>query len=302
MTKNVRFILGALALAALVSAWYLLMLTGDSAAVANREREALALRSLMDDIDGDGLVARDEQYWQTDPKDPDTDGDGFVDGEEIMSGHDPRVPGPKYYLDRRQNLTQQTTDLLIGGILSGDLSPENPDYQETVTEFVQALTDRYGLGAESTLVQLKTSSDSDEAKLAYLKDVLTVYPDMLSGILTDIDSLLESVRSVRIADSTTLTGDAKLYATFQQEALRISDDAGAKATAGLSIKVPPAFRRQHTNFILTLQLLQTDLRLAANMHEDPMLGMVALQRIVRLSVRTFPEVLHDFFIATQKKL
>lgn len=302
MTKNVRFVLGILALAALVSAWYLLKLTGDSAATDNREREALAYRALLTDDDGDGLVAGDEQYWQTDPKNPDTDGDEFLDGEEILSGHDPRVPGPKDYLDRRQNLTQQTTDLLVGGLLSGELLPEHPEYQKTLDTFVRAVTEQYSSADVSRLVDLKVSADSDEAKLEYFQAFQKAYPDLLGDMVGEIGALLSSVKDVRIADPESFTADSSRYAAFQQQALLLADRIGVRAEQGRSIPVPPSFRRQHANIILTLQFLQSDLRRAAIMHEDPVLGMVALQRVIRLTLEALPLVISDFGLALNKKL
>jgi len=44
------------------------------------------------DIDRDGLTARDEHRWQTDPANQDTDADGFSDGLEVMTGGDPLDP------------------------------------------------------------------------------------------------------------------------------------------------------------------------------------------------------------------
>jgi len=41
------------------------------------------------DTDGDGLDASDEQFYGTNPADPDTDGDGTNDGEEVNNGADP---------------------------------------------------------------------------------------------------------------------------------------------------------------------------------------------------------------------
>jgi chromosome segregation ATPase len=44
------------------------------------------------DSDGDGLTDEEEEYYGTDPNNPDTDGDGYSDGEEVKNGYDPLVP------------------------------------------------------------------------------------------------------------------------------------------------------------------------------------------------------------------
>jgi lipoprotein-anchoring transpeptidase ErfK/SrfK len=45
------------------------------------------------DSDGDGLSDKREQYFQTNPNDPDTDGDGFNDKIEIKHGYSPHEGG-----------------------------------------------------------------------------------------------------------------------------------------------------------------------------------------------------------------
>ena len=45
------------------------------------------------DNDKDGLNNQDEEYYHTDPNNPDTDGDGYIDGEEVMSGYNPLGAG-----------------------------------------------------------------------------------------------------------------------------------------------------------------------------------------------------------------
>ena len=43
------------------------------------------------DIDGDGLTSSQENFFNTNPEDPDTDRDGKSDGEEVTNGTDPRI-------------------------------------------------------------------------------------------------------------------------------------------------------------------------------------------------------------------
>ena len=46
-----------------------------------------------DDFDQDGLTDEMEEFYGTDPNNPDTDGDGFSDGNEVSRGYDPLLPG-----------------------------------------------------------------------------------------------------------------------------------------------------------------------------------------------------------------
>ena len=48
---------------------------------------------LGNDSDQDGLTDEMEEFYGTDPNNPDTDGDGFSDGNEVSRGYDPLLPG-----------------------------------------------------------------------------------------------------------------------------------------------------------------------------------------------------------------
>jgi hypothetical protein len=49
--------------------------------------------SLMNDSDNDGLIDAREEFYGTDPNNPDTDGDGFSDGFEVINGYNPNGEG-----------------------------------------------------------------------------------------------------------------------------------------------------------------------------------------------------------------
>ena len=44
------------------------------------------------DIDNDGLTAKEESLFNTDPDQADTDGDNYLDGIELLAGYDPTTP------------------------------------------------------------------------------------------------------------------------------------------------------------------------------------------------------------------
>ena len=84
------------------------------------------------DIDQDGLFDEEEPLYRTDPLNKDTDGDGFLDGEEVAAGCSPISASPKDCqfkpgLSRADiNFTDYFASLIVGGLLTNDLSENNP--------------------------------------------------------------------------------------------------------------------------------------------------------------------------------
>lgn len=63
-------------------------------------------KTIIDDLDLDGLSGWEEKIHKTDPNNPDTDGDGYLDGEEVAAGYDPTIASPN---DRLEENTGQTS-------------------------------------------------------------------------------------------------------------------------------------------------------------------------------------------------
>ena len=83
------------------------------------------------DNDQDGILDKDEAYYQTDPFNPDTDGDGYFDGEEIASGYNPTKKEEKKVSgeSNRYNVTEGLTKRLIGGMNAGEIDPSKGSSQ-----------------------------------------------------------------------------------------------------------------------------------------------------------------------------
>lgn len=62
-------------------------------AVAGESSHNLAQSDPNGDPDNDKLTNEKEDYYGTDPNDPDSDNDGYSDGEEVKSGHNPLGAG-----------------------------------------------------------------------------------------------------------------------------------------------------------------------------------------------------------------
>ncbi len=132
---------------------------------------------LNPDIDGDGLLNKDEKRLGTDPRNPDTDGDGLKDGEEVYTYHtDP--------------LTADT---------DGDGLSDGDEVHKYHTDPLKADTDGDGLSDGDEVLKYHTDplkadtdgdglSDGDEV-LKYHTDPLN--PDTDGDGLSDGDEVLK---------------------------------------------------------------------------------------------------------------
>lgn len=131
-----KIILGALALAALVSVGKLLDSIGIPVAKKSNTAD-VALQNPEQDADFDGLTNEEESQWETDFQNPDTDGDGFRDGEEVASGHDPRIPGPNdELLSDTSDLSDRLANLVAAGLFDGSLTSVNTDRETSISDVI----------------------------------------------------------------------------------------------------------------------------------------------------------------------
>lgn len=134
--------------------------------------ELLIERKSMDsfksgDEDQDNLPDWLEEFYRTDPKNPDTDGDGTPDGEEVTLDRDPAVAGPNDPLITRKDL----------------IADVNPDSfkQGTLTEkmSIDLFTKYINLKKQGQFTSEDGSKITDElaqevAKQASLRDVYSL--------------------------------------------------------------------------------------------------------------------------------
>lgn len=297
MSQKIKALLVVLLLGVGVAFWYWSGVFSpiETASIANQINTPNSPNNCSADEDHDGLSNCEETYWNTDFKNPDTDGDGFKDGEEVLTGHDPAKKGPDDFLDDRRNLTLKTSQLLLGGIVAGDLSPTSKNYQDSLDRLVSQIFDQYTTNttAEGDSVVL---AGSDKKSLAtyglIIGDVLRrSSADMRAGYT----AFIETIRGVLLSDLPKLSRDnpsrfsAYSAAADRQIASLDSFIADAKA-----IKVPPQMKPFHLSFLTFLRGAQQQYRSAKAIGTDPLQGMIALQMLRTLISETSTRLTGSF--------
>lgn len=309
MSGKMKALLGFLSLGAVASMVYLASLFRDPSHVTALadpvvlQAQSLGILDRPSDTDGDGLDDSEETYWRADFKNKDTDGDGFLDGEEVLSGHDPAVAGPNDWLDRSKNLTRRMTELMVGGIMVGNLQPGTPQYDASVENLAEEILARYKENREITVDDIiLTSVDGPKERSAYVLNMAWILKGVFVPTMDDANKFLESVGDLTWSDPTPLTNDAKRYIAFSTAARKLAQVSGQRAMRVAAIPVPRVFAAPHKDAIRLLRTLQRDYELVATMKDDQLQGMAALQGIVRLQTETMPKFMLVFSDSVSKNL
>ncbi len=301
MSRKLKVLLAVLALGAFASGGYVLRIfshSPDPSLVTDPvmlQAQALGLVQPSRDADNDGLTDNEETYWKVDFQNPDTDGDGFLDGEEVISGHDPAKKGPDDWLSASRNLTERTTRLLAGGILTGDLKPGGQTYTDSVQRLAEDILEKYRENLSVTVEDVSlTSTDTQADREKYVYDMAWMLSAVFGPALSDAERLLKSVSDLTWSDPSPLTKNPQRLAAFTTDAQRLSRLTGERATKVAAVKVPLSFAKPHYNAIKLLRTLQRRYALAASIGSDPLQGMAAVQDIITLHADTMPRFIADF--------
>jgi len=138
---------------------------------------------VTNDWDKDGIPDEEESIFKTDPFNEDTDGDGYLDGEEVAAGCSPIIPKPNdcqeelTKIDAEQNLTNEFSQLITGGLLSGDLNPRNENFLKSII----ALGDKAEIESvkllsvdDSQIVVNVKNDDSQNSRQEYVNQLVQV--------------------------------------------------------------------------------------------------------------------------------
>lgn len=304
MSRDVKILVVVIALAALGSARYLVAALDAAAPTESRDAtKRLLLKGYEADDDRDGLTLREEEYWRTDPKNPDSDGDGFLDGEEVASGHHPLTAGPNDWLDRGKNITSRTLELALGGALAGDLtSTDSATYEEAVQALADAMADQYRKNAAIELDPLTIVEPTIQNKEAYLSAMAEAFVGIFLPVQSEVSAFLDTISDVPIDDPLALAQDSKRYAKYAADARRLGALMGERAKSLAAVPVPEPFAPTHRAGVRLLRHLQTNLGLAATLKEDVLQGTAAIRVLVQLQIEALPRFVYSFSHDLETKL
>lgn len=246
------------------------------------------------DTDGDGLADTDETFWKTDFKNPDTDGDSYSDGEEVMSGHNPVKAGPNDLLDERANLTEKSAELLLGGVLSGDLDPNSQAYQSALTSYTSSIISELSKENVDPGTML-ASSDSDRDVTAYAFHMATVLDGLTASISQGFNDVLVTLRGTTLAEMGTLaTTKPGVASAFVSAAQREANTYSSHIKRVQAIRVPPALKQFHRDLLVYLRTTQQQYRNTTTLAKDPARTILTLHVLRELTDTTLLGLITEF--------
>src|SRR3989344_650597 len=232
------------------------------------------------DNDQDGILDKDEAYYQTDPFNPDTDGDGYFDGEEIASGYNPTKKEEKKVSveSNRYNVTEGLTKRLIGGMNAGEIDPSKGSSQifsQNVDLLTLAALDeavaKIGQSTKQTSNILLTDN-SKESQEEYLKNISKI----LEGPF--LSAFIEQPQAINQALTSSITGDfEQSVSIFKNYNIRFTE----AYTGLLTIPAPENFAEFHKKLLNFFQRIATEYNYATQIEKDPITSLTAIANMTR---------------------
>lgn len=296
MSRRLKFLLAVLAVGAGLSFWYafqssLTSLGPKTATISKLTPDA----TVCNDTDSDGLCDSEETYWGTDFKNPDSDGDGYKDGEEVLSGHDPAKAGPDDTLNKQENLTQKTSRLLLGGILTGDLSANSANYEASVQKLVDLVMQQYDTNTSVELDSIVIASSSTAALIQYSTAMTRILGQMMPEIQSNEARFLETIKTVDIENLPKMGEQhPEAYAAFTTAIDNEIIAFNGRVASIKSLRTPSALVPFQKTLIKYLRGMQQQYKLVRTITKDPMQGLLSLQAIHTLANATSLELTGAF--------
>ncbi|MEK7194669.1 MAG: hypothetical protein AAB667_00170 [Patescibacteria group bacterium] len=264
MPPKIKFIIGSLAIVAIgvLAVGMSFLRTNFSGTGSLAPGVSDKLSAMETDSDKDGLSDIEESYWNTDFQNSDSDGDGFLDGEEVVSGHDPLKPGPDDLLTQA-NLTEKVTDLLIGGLYSGDLGTKATDatFDKALGDLsVAAISEFYDPKAAAKPPVVRTVATTKASEEIYLNKIAQIIKQNLFSQVLDVQA------------SSELQQQKSSFLTLSNQFSLTRDEL-------LNIEVPINWKNFHATLIGLITRFKNDYGAVGNYDRDPIRAMVALNEL-----------------------
>lgn len=227
------------------------------------------------DSDNDGIPDTNEAYYRTDPSNPDTDGDGFLDGEEIVSGFNPTRKETSDERNKKAgNATTSLAQRMVIGLYTGDLIPNQvgeDKYEKNIDLLALGTIDEMGgllnplPASDTTLVIVAKSTESQNNYLAQTAS-------LLEGPF--LSSFMQQPYVLNQAANFLVNGkNDEAEEVFRNYFLTYSNAYSQL----LALPVPENWVNFHRHLLLIFRKISLNYLSLANMNNDPLLAMTALQ-------------------------
>jgi len=97
----------------------------------------------------------------------------------VVSGHDPLKPGPNDLLANSANLTEKIQNLVVGGIYSTDLKPDNKNFDSSIGNISAVIVDDFYQSQSFQKPQITLTNNSKENQELYLKNTAQIIKQLL---------------------------------------------------------------------------------------------------------------------------
>jgi hypothetical protein len=248
------------------------------------------------DSDKDGIPDIDESYYRTNPFNPDTDQDGYLDGEEIAIGCDPTIPRPNdcSNINGNKNLTDMVSNLMAGGLYSGDL--KNPRGNENFQENLDKIKLKVYLDFENSFANKISISDLkkiDDNNLPAVNDYLNKVAEILNKTILrpqqeQIDEIKSALNIYLIAPREKNPIFEKLYNLFDQSANNLVD-----------LSVPSSWTDLHFRLINSMNRFATTYKYISDPSTDPIASILAFEKLVN-EFNTAQSILNEYRVRAEK--
>lgn len=294
MTNKIKVFVGFLALIALFSV-YSVFNSLDSSPVPFA---AIGIKNMLSgpdtDMDKDGLINREESYWNTDFQNPDTDGDGFLDGEEVASGHDPLKSGPDDKIFTN-NLTERLSNLALSGIVEGSLKPDNPNFNKSVNLVIDDILIQSNLKLSTQTKEIKIVDNTPENVKKYATTVLPFIRSAIQEEGARVEQLFSIIETVNFFSDEELAKNNSRYTNL----LRFLDTELPKMQNQTSFlqtaEVPKYMEGSHLAILGFFQKLTGNYSLLRSTGQDPIQAMISLNNILNMFMDDLPELLTKYY-------
>lgn len=292
MDKKVKFSLIALALIAgfVVFRIFLIFSSKLDVATARNTPPVIDYKDTKD-WDSDGLSNTEEEYWGTDPFNPDTNGNGFLDGEMVLSGFNPltgKSLAEEAKLLSKSNVTEGISDLIVAGIMAGDLkeTADNTTYNNAIDRISLAVLNDSLISLQNVSPE-KTEFNIVEPTNANRQEYLNKATDIIENNLMPL--LLKQPQEMnRLLISSGNSFDAQSKEIIKNTYLSYSFQIKQTYQSLYNFPTPSDIFETHKRGLSLLKQLEVHFQTIAFSTDDPLKLLIVVTNLQTVYLETQP--------------